>query len=96
MWWGGHNFEKCLPLCPILIDSDRLCGVKIILSDFTLSILCVYLPSTDQDIDEYKRYLNELECTIGALQSKEPVIVAVDFNAHLPILGSIQTLKGGY
>ena len=53
-----------------------------------LSILCVYLPCTDHDIDEYKLYLNELESAISARQSQGPVIVAGDFNVHLPILGS--------
>ena len=90
----GIIWKKCLSLCPISIDSDRICGVQIIISDCTLSILCVYLPSTDHDIDEYKLYLNELESAINALQSVGPVIVAGDFNAHLPALGSNTNTQG--
>ena len=92
----GIIWKKCLPLCPISIDSDRICAVQIILSDCTLSILCVYLPSTDHDIDEYKLYLNELESAISALQSVEPVIITGDFNAHYQHWAAIQTLRGGY
>lgn len=76
------------------MESDRICGLQINLMDCTLSILCVYLPCTDHDIEEYKYYLNELDCTIGALQSEGPVIVAGDFNAHLPTLNSITNTQG--
>ena len=69
---GGVGFiwKKCLLSNTISMDSDRICGLQINLTHCTLSILCVYLPSTDHDIDEYKSYLKELECAIGAFQSE--------------------------
>ena len=80
----GLIWRKSLPSTPISFVSDRICGIQLDLNTHVLSILCVYLPSTDHDIDEYKTYLNELECAICALQSEGSVIVAGDCNAHLP------------
>ena len=49
-----------------------------------MTVLCVYLPSSDHTLEEYTTYLNELDCIICAYQTQGPVIVAGDFNAHLP------------
>lgn len=80
----GIIWKKSLPTTPIPLDSDRICGVQLHLTKHVISILSVYLPSTDHEIDEYKHYLNTLECAICALQSEGQVIVVGDFNAHLP------------
>ena len=82
----GIIWKKSLPASPIPLDSDRICGVQLHLTKHIISVLSVYLPSTDHDIEEYKHYLNVLECAISALQSEGQVIVVGDFNAHLPTL----------
>ena len=90
----GLIWKKCLPSGPITLDFNRICSVQNNQNDCTLSILCVYLPSTDHDIEEYKSYVNDLEWAIGALQSEGPVIVAGDFNAHLPMLHNNTNSQG--
>ena len=82
----GIIWKKSLPASPIPLDSDRICGVQLHLKKHIISVLSVYLPSTDHDIEEYKHYLNVLECAISALQSEGQVIVVGDFNTHLPTL----------
>ena len=82
----GIIWKKSLPASPIPLDSDRICGVQLHLTKHIISVLSVYLPSTDHDIEEYKHYLNVLECAISALQSEGQVIVVGDYNAHLPTL----------
>lgn len=48
-----------------------------------LSIVGVYLPTTDSPLDVYSEYLIELEKTVAMLQSQGPVLVLGDFSAHL-------------
>lgn len=79
--WRNH-----LPAVPISsISSDRFAAIQIPLTeDQSLSIIGVYLPSTDHPVSEYVEYLTELESTISA---SGPVMIVGDFNAHLGPLG---------
>ena len=47
IWRSSHNAT------PINIDSDRICGIQLQHGDCTLSILCVYLPSSDHSLEEF-------------------------------------------
>ena len=64
------------------IDSDRICGVQLELKECTLTVLCVYLPSSDHTFEEFTTYVNELDCTICAYQTQGPVVIAGDIYAH--------------
>ena len=73
------------------ISSDRFCAIQLPLTQHVatesclLTIICVYLPSSDHSLDEFSNYLSELECAIGTLKSSGPVMLVGDFNAHLQI-----------
>ena len=56
-----------------------------------LSIIGVYLPSTDHSITEYTEYLTELESIVSALQSEGPIVIVGDFNAHIGALGGVRS-----
>ena len=70
------------------IQSDRIVAIQLPLKDsVSLSIIGVYLPSTDHPASEYSDYLIDLESTISSLQACGPTLIAGDFNAHLGHLG---------
>ena len=69
------------------VKSDRCVAIQVCLTNCSLSIINVYLPTSDYPLDIFKEYLHELENTISALQSDGPVMVLEDFNAHLGSLG---------
>ena len=66
-------------------DSDRICGVLLESKECTVTVLCVYLPSSDHTFKEFTTYVNDLDCTICAYQTRGPVI-AGDINTHLPYI----------
>ncbi len=69
------------------VISDRILAIQMPLPNSqTLSIIGVYLPSTDHPVLEYTDYLIELESAISALQAEGPVVIAGDFNAHIGAL----------
>ena len=80
----GLIWKKSISASPVNIDSDRICGIQLELSECVLTVLCVYLPSSDHTIEEFTAYVNELNCAVCALQTQGPVLLAGDFNAHLP------------
>ena len=88
IWKNSNNAT------PINIGSDRICGIQLQHGDCTLSILCVYLPSSDHSLEEFSTYINELDSIVCSLQSQGPVIVAGDFNAHLPYFCSTFNQQG--
>ena len=90
----GLVWKKSLAANPINIDSDRICGVQLELNDSTLTILSIYLPSTDHSLEEYTTYVNEIDSAVSAFQTQGPVILAGDFNAHLPISSSTPNPQG--
>ena len=69
--WRKSIAASCIP-----IDSDRFCGIQLEMEECLLSILCVYLPSSDYTFDEFSDYTNDLECLIHALQPHGPVIIS--------------------
>ena len=78
------------------IDSDRICGVQLELKECTLTVLCIYLPSSDHILSKnlYTTYVNELDCTICAYQTQGPVVIAGDINAHIPNICSTPNPQG--
>lgn len=48
-----------------------------------MSLISVYLPSTDHPLDDFEECLNELVCVYSALQAEGPVVLLGYFNAHL-------------
>ena len=66
------------------ITSDRITVIEIQLYDSqVLSIVGVYLPSSDHPLQEFADCLIELESAVSALQAEAPVMLAGDFNASL-------------
>jgi len=66
------------------MDSDRIFAVQITIpNSLSLSIIGVYLPTTECPVDTYKEYLQELENVVHALQTDGPVLIMGDFSAHI-------------
>ena len=51
----------------------------------SLSIVGVYMPTTDYPVDIYMEYITELENILSTLQAYGPTVVMGDFNAHLAV-----------
>ena len=77
---------------PVNIDSDRVCGIQIELKDCHLFVLSVYLLS----FEEFSEYVKDLQCIVSTLQTQGPVIVADDFNVHLPVCCSMPNERSSY
>lgn len=79
-----------LPIVPTtFLTSDRFMAVQISLpTSTTLTVIGVYLPSTDHPVAEFQDYLHDLECFISASQQNGPVVIMGDFNAHLCVHGT--------
>ena len=84
-------WKKSLDARPITsIASDRICGLRIKLpspAESEITVLAVYLPCADMDIECYGEQLVELERLISESQCFGPVVITGDFNAHLGTLG---------
>ena len=87
----GLIWKKSIAAIPVNTDSDRICGMQLELKECTLTVLCVYLPSSDHTFEEFTTYVNELDCTY---QTQGPVVIAGDINAHLPNICSTQNPQG--
>ena len=65
----GIIWKSSLPVNNVPINSDRIIAIQLNVSDSTtLSVVGVYLPTTDIPLNEYKEYLIELENVVYALQ----------------------------
>ena len=82
-------WKENLSVTPVRsVDSDRFMAIQLLLASSTLlSIVAVYLPSSDHPMSEFAEYLVQLESLISSLQASGPVMVVGDFNAHLGSLG---------
>lgn len=78
---------KAIKAISVPTSSDRLLAIQLPMAEFTaLSIVGVYLPSTDQPLPNFIEYLQELESIVSTLQAQGPVVVMGDFNAHIGAL----------
>ena len=88
---GGVSilWKKGLKVSPIsTLSSDRICGINLSLdNNIVLSILGIYMPSSDQSIENYTEYLNDVDLFFSSLTSNDPVILVGDLNCHLGHLG---------
>lgn len=81
-------------LCQIFtFKSDRVIGIKL-KGDFGLVICSVYFPSSNRSLSEFKETLQQLEqfCYQQKVNG-EYVVMMGDFNAHLTVLRSNQTMN---
>ena len=81
-------WRSYLSISPVTaVNSDCCVAVQVHMTDCSLSIISVHLPSSEYLLDVYKEHLLELVNTTSALQSDSPVLVTGDFNAHLGNMG---------
>lgn len=83
------------------MDSDRIFAIQLTISNYlSLSIISVYLSTTECPVDMYNEYLLELENAVHALQTDGPVLIMGDFNAHISNLhyghGNCESNLHGY
>ena len=90
----GLMWRNSIHASPVNIDSDRVCGIQIELKDCHLFVLSVYLSCSGQSFEEFSEYVKDLQCIVSTLQTQGPVIVAGDFNAHLPVCCSMPNEEG--
>ena len=69
------------------IATSRMIGIKFSVSQYTLYIISVYLPSRSSCTDVFKESLNQLEAILILLPPGAEVVVIGDFNADLGHLG---------
>ena len=80
----GFIWKNSLPVSSVVSMTDRIVAIQLSTSSHnTISIIGVYLPTSDYPITYFKDILGELENAIYALQQNGPVIVMGDFNAHI-------------
>ena len=79
----GIAWRKCFKVSLVTgIDSDRVCAITVESSPAPTMIIGVYLPTTDQPIEDFRHHL----CVIVELANRHlygPVCIAGDFNAHV-------------
>ncbi len=78
-------WKSSIPASPVsTLSSDRLVAIQIQVNPgVVLSVIAVYLPTSDTPLETHSEYLFELENAVAALQSQGPVLILGDFNAHL-------------
>ena len=70
------------------LESDRSCGIKVPIKDtHTLTILGVYVPSSDQPQEFYNKHLATINQVISSTPCSSPLLVFGDLNCHLGHLG---------
>ena len=69
------------------IATSRIIGIKFSVSQYTLYIISVYLPSRSGCTDVFKESLDQLEAMLMLLPSGAEVVIMGDFNADLGHLG---------
>ena len=84
------NWNKALECMPIsVLDSDRVCGVRLLLptqknhTQRCLTVLGVYMPSSEHSQETYSSYLDTVEYAISQFTADGPLLLMGDLNAHL-------------
>ena len=81
MFWKNTLDDVVTPLEEI--DSDRIVGISCDFNNVNpLFTLCVYLPSSNHDIEEFNEYLDYLWALYDSLFTKGFVIVIGDLNIN--------------
>ena len=66
------------------LKSDRICGIQVpIEGTRSLTILGVYMPSSDQPQEVYNDYMATINQTISNTFCSSPLLVVGDLNCHL-------------
>ena len=66
------------------LKSDRICGIQIpIEGKHTLTILGVYMPSSDQPQEVYNEHIATINQAISNVSCSSPLLVLGDLNCHL-------------
>ena len=88
-------WNKRINAVPIsAINSDRIRGIRIPLSDSdrrVLTVLGAYMPSSNSPHDLYTTYFNFIEEQISQLGPDGPLFVVGDLNAHLATTDNCQS-----
>ena len=70
------------------INSDRICAIQLALSGSSLlTIIGIYMPSSDYPQDEYISCLEAVDTIISRLSPDDPLLVVGDLNCHLGPMG---------
>ena len=77
-------WRKKLPLSPVHLDSDRIMAVQLPLQSCNmLTVIGVYLLSSEHPLQTFKEYLTDFEGMISSFQRNGSILVAGDLNARL-------------
>ena len=82
-------WKKGLSTSPLSsVTSDRFCGIQVSTPlGITISVIGVYMPSSDVSHEVYVSYLNDIDSLLSSLPTDNPVLVIGDLNCHLGHLG---------
>ena len=81
--------KKSIPAAPMSnLKSDRVCDIQIPIKDSNpLTILGVYMPSSDQPQDKYNEHLTTIDQVISTTPTSSPLLITGDLNCHLGQVG---------
>jgi len=80
---------KC-SVTPLILLSNRVCGIKLELNDQSYFLYCVYMPVDGQNDDEYRDVLQCINASVTE-NNFQNIIIAGDFNTDLSRMNSKNT-----
>ena len=78
-------WQKPLPKVPVIsVESDRLCSIQVSLDDSNpLTIIGVYMPSSDYPQETYNEYMNAVNQAISVIPTSNPLMLVGDLNCKM-------------
>ena len=87
-------WRKSLNVTVLNIASDRICAIQLRSEDCVVSVIEVYLPSSNLPVEEYQECVHLLEEVVTDCQRSGEVVVLGDFNAHLKYMEHTGEIEG--
>ena len=83
-------WRKSIPAVPVsLLESDRICSIQVPFEgcQLPLTIVGVYMPSSEYPQETYNEYFNGINQALSALPLSSPLLLVGDLNCHIGKLG---------
>ena len=83
-------WRKSIPAVPVsLLESDWICSIQVPFEgcQLPLTIVGVYMPSSEYPQETYNEYFNGINQALSALPLSSPLLLVGDLNCHIGKLG---------
>ena len=87
-------WRKSIPAVPVsLLESDRICSIQVPFEgcQLPLTIVGVYMPSSEYPQETYNEYFNGINQALSALPLSSPLLLVGDLNCHIGKLGGLRS-----